>query len=244
MKKIVISQPMYMPWRGIFEQIKLCDVFLFYDNVELPLGTHKTFITRVQIKTEKGQEWLSVPIIRSGRSHQCIKDAEFVDIKWKNNHITKIKMAYKNTPFFEEVYETLIEPIYKYETNLLSDFCINSIKLVCGYIGLNPEFHISSQLAMEYHDDASQRVLDICLHFKASEHIAGHGAKNYMNHEIFERNNIATKYMEYKLTPYPQLYGEFNPFVSIIDLLFNVGRESNKYLDSEAIYWKDLDEFK
>ena len=50
--------------------------------------------------------------------------------------------------------------------------------------------------------------------------------------------------MEYKLTPYPQLHGKFNPFVSILDLLFNVGKDSNMYLNAKAVYWKELDEFK
>ena len=50
MKKIVISQPMLFPWIGIFEQIKLSDVYVHYDDAQLPQG--RSFINRVQIKTK------------------------------------------------------------------------------------------------------------------------------------------------------------------------------------------------
>lgn len=245
MTRIAISQPMYLPWRGIFEQIKLCDVFVFYDNVQLPKGggRGRSFITRVQIKTEKGWEWLSIPIKRSEKGLQLIKDACFANPPWKNKHLLKIKRAYERAPFFQEIYESLVLPIYDHETEYLSEFCINSMKMLCDYLDLHPLFYISSDLNIPLSKDASQRVLDICLHFKASEYITGHGAKNYINYEIFEKENIAIKYMEYKLTPYPQLHGEFNPYVSVIDLLFNVGKESHLYLDSTATYWRDLEEY-
>jgi len=244
--KLVISQPMYLPWRGIFEQIKLCDKFVFYDDVQIPKGGGKSrgFISRVQIKTERDWEWLSVHIKRSGEGLQLIKNAFFTDLGWKNRHMVKIKQAYQEAKFFNEIYESLVLPIYNYETELLSEFCINSTKIICNYLDLHPLFYISSDLNIPKAKDASQRVLEICLHFKTSEYITGHGAKNYINYAIFEKENVAIKYMEYKLTPYPQLHGKFNPFVSILDLLFNVGKDSNVYLDSKAIYWKNLNEFK
>jgi hypothetical protein len=45
--------------------------------------------------------------------------------------------------------------------------------------------------------------------------------------------------MDYRLTPYRQLYGEFIPYVSIIDLLFNAGDNAASYLDSGAVLWSD-----
>jgi hypothetical protein len=46
-------------------------------------------------------------------------------------------------------------------------------------------------------------------------------------------------YMDYRLTPYAQLYGDFIPYVSVIDLLFNAGSDATTYLSSEAIPWSD-----
>jgi len=240
--KIVISQPMYLPWRGIFEQVRLCDHFVFYDDVQLPKGTHKTFITRVQIKTADGWAWLSVPVRRAGRSSQLISETLFDGQEWRRRHRLKIEEAYREAPFFAEVREELLDRIFDYETENFSDFCVFSTKRICEWLGLRPGFHLSSASGIPRDVGASRRVLDLCRRYGADVHVAGHGAKNYLDHDLFDRNGIETHYMEYRRTPYRQLHGEFNPHVTILDLLFNIGRDAPRYLDSEAVPWQTLPE--
>ena len=113
MRKLVLSQPMFLPWRGMFEQIKLCDVFVFYDNVQLPMGGGKGrgFTTRVQLKTQSGVHWLSVPIRRTKQREQLIQDSFFVDLRWRRKHVASIRQAYSRTPFFEEVFEAVVKSL-------------------------------------------------------------------------------------------------------------------------------------
>jgi hypothetical protein len=80
-------------------------------------------------------------------------------------------------------------------------------------------------------------LLQFCRAFDAEEYVTGHGAANYLDHAIFDAAAVRVAYMDYRLTPYPQLYGEFVPFVSVIDLLFSVGERAPAYLDSEAVLW-------
>ena len=100
--RLVISQPMLLPWVGMFEQIKLCDHFVFYDDVQLPLGggRGRGFTTRVQIKTEHGIRWLSLPVQRSGQGKQLICDAQFSHFDWKAEHLALIEQAYAEAPCF------------------------------------------------------------------------------------------------------------------------------------------------
>jgi hypothetical protein len=42
----------------------------------------------------------------------------------------------------------------------------------------------------------------------------------------FQENGISLKFHQYEHPVYPQLYGEFIPYLSIIDLLMNTGREA------------------
>ena len=118
-----------MPWRGMFEQVRLCDKFVFYDDVQLPLGggRGRGFITRVQVKTARGVAWLSLPVLRSGKGRQLIRDARFIHLDWKQEHLSRIEQAYRSAPHFESVYESLIKPIYAFETDSVSRFCINSM---------------------------------------------------------------------------------------------------------------------
>ena len=48
MTVVVISQPMLFPWVGMFEQIRLADVYVHYTDVQFSKGS---FVNRVQIKT-------------------------------------------------------------------------------------------------------------------------------------------------------------------------------------------------
>ena len=64
--RIVISQPMYLPWIGLFNQLKHAQLFVHFDDVNIPQG--RSFVTRVQFKTNKGSKWLSVPVLHASRN--------------------------------------------------------------------------------------------------------------------------------------------------------------------------------
>lgn len=240
-KSIVISQPMLMPWRGMFEQIKQSDMFVFYDDVQLPMGGGKGrgFITRVQIKAYEGFRWLSLPVRRSHQGKQLIADAVFAHHDWRLQHLESIRQCYRTAPFFEWTYESVIKPIYQFKTDSVSAFCMNSIIALAKELGLNREWQISSRITKAFHDDASERVLELCRHFEADRYITGLGAMNYINYDLFEEHHVAIEYMRYNLAPYPQIHGPFNPYVSVIDLLFNTGKDASRYLDSGTLYWRD-----
>ena len=56
-----------------------------------------------------------------------------------------------------------------------------------------------------------------------------------------ELPNVApVEYMDYLKLSYPQQYGDFNPYVSILDLIANTGIEGVKYLSSITKYWRDF----
>ena len=57
---ISIHQPNYIPWIGYFHKIEHSDIFVIFDDVQLPRG--KDFVIRNLIKTEGGSKWLRVPV--------------------------------------------------------------------------------------------------------------------------------------------------------------------------------------
>jgi hypothetical protein len=230
---------MYLPWRGIFEQIALADVFVHYDDVQLPRGggSGRGFNTRVQIKNATGWQWLSVPVQRPPDRAQRIDEARFVDDKWRKKHLHALVTSYKKAPFFDRVYAELLEPIFALETDSLSQFCIAATDRITRALGLGAEIHVSSQLGVA-HGDPSERVLALCQRFGASDYVSGRGGMNYLKHELFEAAQVRVSYMRYELTPYPQLHGEFNPYVSIVDLLVHTGPDARAFLTSRAQYWQ------
>lgn len=239
---LVLSQPMLLPWLGMFEQVRLCKHFVFYDDVQLPLGGGKGrgFITRVQIKTARGIDWLSLPVARAGRGAQLISESLFPHMDWKREHLGKIVESYRGAPFFRDIFERIVEPIYAFETDRVSEFCMQSMRRVWKELGLAPAHSVSSRLGIGTDLDSSDRVLAICREFGVEDYISGLGAMNYIDYEIFERAKVKIYYMNYAFKPYPQQHGIFSPYVSILDPLFNIGVEGvRQTMGSTALYWKD-----
>ena len=51
-----------------------------------------------------------------------------------------------------------------------------------------------------------------------------------MNQELFNKNNIVLKYMEYEYPQYKQLYPPFDHYVTVLDTIFHCGEEAKKFI--------------
>jgi hypothetical protein len=236
--KIVISQPMYFPWVGMFEQIRLCDIYIHYDDVQFSKGS---FTNRVQIKTNSSQgfNWLTVPL-KNLRLGSTINEIQIDDQKnWQHQHIELLKQAYRNAPYQQEMIN-LVSQLFDLKITTISELSKSSMELIIDYFGLtrNKSFYLSSKLDIS--GNSSERVYQIVKHFNGTHYITGHGAKNYLDHALFDENGIKVEYMDYLRSPYPQLHGDFNPHVSILDLIANVGIEGKEYIQSSTKYWKEF----
>lgn len=233
--KIVISQPMYFPWVGLLEQIRLADLFIYYDDVQYTRG----FFNRVQIKREHGVSWLTVPL-RDLHQGQLINQASIDErVDWRTRHRELLKHAYSAAPYIDEMLN-LVDKVFSEKVNSLGDLSRASVNCLSDYYGLmsGSEFTCSSDL--EIGGGSSQRLCDICVKFNATTYITGHGALNYLDHELFERCNIRVEYMNYKKIEYPQMHGAFTPFLTGLDLVANCGKEGVKFICSDAKYWKEF----
>ncbi|RMG24086.1 MAG: hypothetical protein D6732_24080 [Methanobacteriota archaeon] len=235
-ERIVISQPMYFPWVGLLEQARLADVFVHYDDVQFSKGS---FSNRVQVKTGHGIKWLTIPL-RKHRLGQKINEIIIDESKnWRGQHYDILRQAYRNAPYKEEML-SIADEVFSIKSDKLVDITIASFMVLVKYFGLDAgrQFIKSSQLAIA--GESSQRVHDIVLHFGGRVYITGHGAKNYLDHELFERSEIEVRYVKYERREYPQLHGVFTPYVSALDLIANCGKDGKKYIVSETVNWKEF----
>ena len=233
---IVISQPMFFPWVGMYEQIKLADVFVTYDDVQFSKGS---FTNRVQIKTPEGIRWLTVPLRRFQLGTE-IRDIMVNDDKnWRATHIATLTRSYKDSPFFSDMLE-LVHSIYESKSQFLIDFCMSSIEEVNRYFGLDRGLQQVNASDLKVYGSSSQRVLEIVKHLDGKRYITGHGASKYLDHRIFEEAGVNVHYMNYLKSEYSQLHGAFTPFVSVLDLIANVGPKGLHYIHSGTIGWKEF----
>jgi hypothetical protein len=229
---------MYFPWVGMFEQIRLCDVYIHYDDVQFSKGS---FTNRVQIKTagEEGFNWMTVPL-KSLKLGAKINEVE-IDYKkeWRNQHLALLKQAYKGAPFAADMM-TIVDELFATQYVTIGDLSKRSMELIIKYFDLQQQktFLVSSELPVQ--GSSTQRVFDLVKLCKGTVYITGHGAKNYLDHQLFEDNGIIVEYMDYRRMPYPQLHGPFNPHVSILDLIANTGKEGKNYIISTTKKWREF----
>lgn len=237
MKKVVISQPMFFPWIGMFEQIRLADVYIHYDDAQFPHGYGNTFINRVQIKTADGIQWLTVPVVRKGI--HSIKDTLINESSdWRKKHLKTLYHAYGKCSYYTDLRD-IVEDVYAHKCLTISELNIYALLKVCAYFSISTQFKYSS--CMPIGDiKSSEKVLALVKACSGDVYITGWGAKNYLDHALFEQNNIQVEYMDYQKKPYNQKFGEFTPYVSILDLIANKGTEGREVMISPTMNWRNM----
>jgi hypothetical protein len=228
-KKEIITQSNYIPWKGYFDSIKKVDVFVVYDDMQY---TKRDWRNRNLIKTPQGLKWLSIPVEVKGKYFQKIKDTKIADKSWNLSHWEVIKQNYKNAKCFKETAEWL-EPLYrKCNYDFLTDVNLHFIREINNYLEINTEIRFSSEF--ELAEDRTERLVNICENLKVSDYFSGPAAKFYMEIDKFEVRKIKVHYWDYSnYIEYNQVHGEFEHGVSVVDLIFNLGKETLNYFKNE-----------
>lgn len=226
MKKVVISQSNYIPWKGFFDSVNLADEFVFYDDMQF---TRRDWRNRNQIKTKDGVKWLTVPVEVKGKYFQKIKDTTISDPGWAKNHWDTITHNYSKAEYFKE-YKDFFQELYMgKEYVLISDVNTTFTKAICKLLGIETKIRQSDEF--ELLEEKSERLVDICKKLNATDYYSGPAAKAYMDESKFENENIKIHYFDYSGYPeYRQLHGEFTHAVSIIDLIFNEGPDAKNFM--------------
>ena len=233
--RVVISQPMFFPWVGMFEQIRLANIYVHYSDVQYSKGS---FVNRVQIKTPMGVRWLTVPLQRFTLG-QRIDQIQIAKSDWRSKHLELLKQSYRRAPYMNDMFN-LVEQVYSHNYLTIDELSRASLDAVCHYYQLNPACRFLNARDLAINGKGSQRVLDIVQALGGTVYITGHGAKNYLDHARFEAAGVRVEYMNYQCKPYPQMHGAFTPYVSILDLIANMGQAGREYICSDTLYWRDF----
>lgn len=171
----------------------------------------QTWRNRCVIGTANGPMTLSLPV-EGILGKSTIRDVRLSDHgNWQHLHWNSIESAYNSSPFFE-YYADDLKPFFEKKHNFLFDFNEEIREKMCELL----EIRTSSQLTTTYLPEAE--TLDGLVDF---------------------RNNIHPKKKPeivdplFKPEPYYQVFDRkfgFQPNLSIMDLLFNMGPEAILYL--------------
>ncbi len=225
-KKVAILQSNYIPWKGYFDMIAAVDEFILYDDMQY---TRRDWRNRNQIKTPQGVQWISVPVKVKGKYDQTIRETEIDGADWAELHWKTIAQNYRKAPHFAEI-AAIFEPLYRQcQYTHLSVLNRKLIEAVCNYLGIATK--ISNSWDYQLIDGKTERLADLCRQVGGTEYISGPAAKDYIDERCFTEQNIKLSWFSYTGYPeYPQLWGDFAHGVSILDLLFNCGKDASHYM--------------
>lgn len=226
MKKVAILQSNYIPWKGYFDMIAAVDEFILYDDMQY---TRRDWRNRNLIKTPQGVQWLTIPVSVKGKYHQKIRETEIDDNGWIDQHWKSLTLNYRQAAYFDEI-ASWLEPIYYQESfTHLSPLNRHFIEAVCQYLGVKTK--ISNSWDYEIIDGKTERLANLCLQAGGGEYISGPAARGYIEEQVFNDLGIKVTWFDYEGYPdYPQLWGAYVHNVTILDLLFNCGKNAGQYM--------------
>jgi hypothetical protein len=220
-KRVVVLQPSYLPWLGYFDQLYKSDVFVLYDDVQYDKHGWRN---RNRIKTDTGPLWLTVPVLTHGQGLPTNRDAR-IDARqpWARKHLQALRVNYAKAPAFGEVFDGLEAALQRPWTHLI-DLNRAVLEALCRLLGLTRPILLSSELDVP--GQKTERLIAICRALGAGRYLTGDAASEYLDETQFAANDIRVEYHHYRHPVYAQLHGEFVPYLSVVDLLMNHGRES------------------
>jgi hypothetical protein len=217
---VAAHQPQYLPWLGYFDKIDRADTFVLLDNVQFKKNEWQN---RNRIKTAQGWQWLTVPVLY--KYPQLINEVMINNqVNWQDKQRQAILSNYRRAPRYDRL-EGFFEDILSPSWQLISQLNVVVVTRLAAILGIDTSLYVASELG-EFPQEPDERLIAITKHFQADTYLAGAGGRGYMDLDKYRQSGIEVLFQDFRHPLYRQLFGEFEPFMSVIDLIFNHGDES------------------
>jgi hypothetical protein len=217
---VAVHQPQYLPWIGYFDKIDQADAFVLLDSVQFKKNEWQN---RNKIKTAQGWQWLTVPV--TFKHPQRINEVPInKTVRWQHKQRQAIVSNYKKAPYYGHL-EDFFEAIFDTDWEIISELNIVVVRKLVEILGIETPLYVASDLP-DFPEDPDERLIAMTKHFKADTYLAGAGGKDYMDLDKYSSAGVNVKFQDFAHPIYQQLFGEFQPYMSVVDLLFNHGTES------------------
>ena len=162
----------------------------------------QTYRNRCRVATAGGIQTLTIPVVKSDSPKQLMKDVRISDHgDWRRQHWNALESAYMNSPFFM-YYQDDFRPFYERRIEFLIDFNTQLTELILKLAGMDKKIKLT-----ESYSRPTQGINDLRQLIDPQQ-----TSQNRPYWQVFK-----------------QKYG-FQPNLSAVDLLFNMGPEFPLYL--------------
>ena len=246
--KLAVMQPYFFPYLGYFQLIKAVDKFILYDKVAY---IKKGWVNRNRIGVVNDLDRMIIVPIVNASSNKLIQDVKIDNSqKWAEKILQLIYFNYKKSGYFDEVYalvEELLKKEYEYigEINAATTIGVARFLDIPTMITSDTSAFAEMETCLEsgtydklfegenVPERKTARVIEICRKENAKTYVNPIGGTELYDKEEFRSYGMNLEFVKMRNLVYPQFTKEFVPGLSIIDVLFQNGKEKTKLLLDE-----------
>ena len=227
--RMMLLQPFYFPWIGMFDMMSRVDLFVVYDDAQYSSGGWQS---RNRIRNANGVHWLSLGIDRKQPLATQIREKKLKnDTGWARRNLSQLQDAYAACPFFDEFFAP-VRGLLESRTDSLLAMNVGSIRLCADYLGIRTPLEYASNLSVDPGLRGADRVVALCKAAGASQYLDGASGRDIYDKALFSRNGVEILFHKYDHPVYRQPFNDFHSHLSILDLIFNEGKSSLEILRS------------
>ena len=214
MSLIAVQPPEFFPRPEYYALMAAVDDFVLTDTFQY---SRQSFQNRARVRTPDGWSWMSIPL-KGGQHGRAVCDVRVDDRdkRWPIRHWRTLEYNYRSSPFFE-FYEDTVADVLKTRRDFLAGYTVGSVRSVRQLLSIDTEVVEASSLA------SRPSGLDELLAI-----YPGADLITLSDAEAFESRSAGV--LEWALEAYPQNFPGWEPGMSALDMLFNLGPSSTERL--------------
>jgi hypothetical protein len=181
------------------------------DSIHLEVSDNyqkQSYRNRTEIYGANGKLALTVPVSYTQKNRQLYKDVKIAnEEQWQLLHLKSLQSAYSMSPFFEFYIDDLM-PLFEKQFDYILDFNLTCFEILTNSLQLNTQPIQTTAFEKEPIDKIDYRNL--------------------------VKRNSEVKTLEHYTQVFTEKHG-FIPNLSILDLLFNEGPNTELYLKKQEL---------
>jgi hypothetical protein len=147
---------------------------------------------------------------------------------WQRKHFKTIQLSYQKAAYFRNYIDGIEEILIAQSFETLAALNWQMLRFLLSCLAIETPVVKASDYAFQ--GAKSDLVLDMCLQLKADRYVFGAQGRDYADTDKFRANGVVPLFQAYRHPIYRQLHGDFIPYMSVIDLLFNEGPRAREIL--------------
>lgn len=213
-------QPYWFPYLGYYQLAACADHFVYFDDVNF---IKKGWINRNRILNNGQELMLTVPLSEVSQNKRISETRTAQDGKWPAKLETSLRHAYGKSEHFAEVIP-IVSAVHATDHGDVSKLAAASIGKVLRAMGSNVRLSFSSELAIAPEVAGQDRIIEVCRALGATEYVNPANGMALYDARRFAEAGIRLRFLRMRAVPYQQVgSATFVPFLSMLDVLFNMG---------------------